>query len=152
MASKVYSVKYTDNADLPRARAPIVINSGKLRSIQVPFLTEGYITRLTVKQTDGTDVDCYVEVLDSKIPYPPGEQDSGTEPDDDIELYRIMSPQTVQAGSALVITSEEYGYPFHNQDGSYSDNQRCIYLVLDPQSAEDDTTWEISLTGHNEIG
>ncbi len=151
MSSKVYSIKYTGQ-DLPKSRDPIVISAGNLRSVAVPFMTEGYITRLVVKQTAGANVNCVIELLDSEVPDPPGEQVVATDPADDIELYRIIAQQTLTSGSALVVLNQEYGYPFHNQDGTFTDNQRFIYLVLKPQSAATSTTWEVAMTGHNEIG
>ncbi len=151
MASKVYSIKYTD-ADLPKARPAITIGAGNLRSVQIPFLTEGYVTRLIIKQTGGTSVAATVDLLDSRVPYPPGEQAVAASPADDIELYQIVSTQSVVSGQALKVIHEEYGFPFHNQDGTFTDNQRYIYLVIKPTGAATSTTWEIAITGHNEIG
>jgi hypothetical protein len=151
MSSKVYSIKYT-GAALPKARAPITITAGNLRSVPVAFLTEGYITRLVIKQTGGTPVAAVVEVLDSKIPFPVGQYAVATAAADDIELYRIIAQQAVTSGAALTLIHEEYGFPFHNQDGTFSDNQRYIYIVIKPTSSLDTTTWEMAITGHNEIG
>jgi hypothetical protein len=163
MASKVYSIKYTD-ANLPKARDPITISAGKWRCVRIPFLTEGYITRLVIKQTGGESIECDVELLDSVVPYPVGEMDAGTAPDDDVDLYQIIESQTVPAGTPLRLIHEEYGFPFHNQDGTFTDNQRYLYLILAPGGglvgaqgaqtggAADTTTWELALTGHNEIG
>jgi hypothetical protein len=48
---------------------------------------------------------------------------------------------------------EEYGFPFHNQDGpSFTDNRRFIYVILEPQSSADDTTWSMAITCRTEVG
>lgn len=150
--TKVYSVKYTDNADLPKARAPISISGTKLRSVQVPFMTEGFITRIIIKQTSGDAAAAVVEILDSRIPFPPGEQDVAAAAADDVELYRIVDQVAVTSGQAKVIINQEYGYPFHNQDGTYTDNQRYIYIVIKPTGASGTTVWDLAITGHSEIG
>lgn len=151
MASKVYSIKYT-NADLPKSHPPITIGAGMMRSVRVPFLTEGYLTRIVIKQTGGANVPCTIEVLDSKLPFPEGEYSTATAALDDVELYRIIDQQTVNAGVTLKLIHEEYGFPFHNQDGTFTDNQRCIYVVFTPTGSVQQTTWEMAITGHNEIG
>jgi len=147
---KVYVKRFTDNG-APKALPAIVITAGNKRSVAVPFPTEGYLTRLVIKQTDGTPVAYDVELLDSELPYPEGESLVADPAADDVELYRIIPQQNVGIpGDVLEITNKEHGYPFHNQDGTFTDNQRKIYLVIIPDSAVDDTTWDVSLTAHTE--
>lgn len=149
---KIYSIKYTDNADLPKARPPITVTHQKMRSVKVSLVTEGSLTRIVLKQTGGTAKICKIRVLDSGIPYPEGEYNAGTSADDDVELYEIISQQTLTpAGSALAVINQEYGYPFHNQDGTYTDNQRYIYIILEPQASADDTTWDLAITCRTEV-
>ncbi len=152
MASKVYVVRYTNNADLPKARPAITVAAAKMMSIKVPFFREGYVNRLVVKQTSGDPVVCLVDLLDSSIPYPPGEQDAETAPLDDLELYRIIEPQTVSAGTALIIVSNHSGWVFHNPANSFTDGERAVYLVLQPVDSSGDTEWDVVIAGHCDIG
>lgn len=148
---KVYVKKYTNNGT-PKALPAIIISSGNLYSVAVGFPSEGYLTRLVVKQTGGTDVAFDVDLLDSKIPYPPGEYPDDTEPVDDIVLYQIIPTQSVGTpGEALELMSPNNGYPFHNSDGTYTNNQRVLYLVIKPIDAGTDTVWDVSLTAHTDI-
>lgn len=149
---KIYSIKYV-NGDIPRARDPIVVPHQKMVCVEVPLVSEGSLTRIIIKQIAGTAKQCKVRVLDSAIPYPPGEYAAGTAAADTVEMYEIISQQTVTAGVALEVIHEEYGFPFHNQDGeSFTDNRRFVYLVLEPQSSADATTWAVAITCRTEVG
>jgi hypothetical protein len=149
--AKVYVKKYTNNGT-PKALPAIVVGVGNLLSTAVGFPSEGYLTRLVVKQTGGTDVAFDVDLLDSKIPYPPSEVPVATLPADNIQLYQIIPTQNVGVpGNALELMSPNNGYPFHNSDGTYTNNQRVLYLVIKPIGAVDDTTWDVSLTAHTDI-
>lgn len=149
---KVYVKKYTNNAS-PKSLPSITIDSGNIRCIQVGFPSEGYLTRLVVAQTAGTSVAFNVDLLDSKIPYPPGEYPSGTLPLDNLQIYQIISTQNIEApGTILELINSNYGYPFHNADGTYTANQRYLYLVIYPISASTQTTWDVSLTAHTDVG
>lgn len=149
--SKVYVRRYTDNGT-PLAKPPITVTVGMQRSVEIPFPSEGYLTRLTVKQTDGTSVGFDIELLDSMVPYPPGETVVGAAAADDVELYRIIPQQNVSAGNTLELINNEHGYPFHNTDGTYTANQRKIYMLIVPDGAVDDTTYEVSFTAHTDVG
>ncbi len=158
---KVYSIKYTDNDDLPYARDPITVSASKMRCVQVPLTTEGRLTRLILTQTGGVDCDCLIDVLDSQVPYAPGEYTAGTAADDEIELYRVIPQQTLDNGGPAVLLHEEYGFPYHNQDGTYTDSQRYLYVILQPvvnsgaqtlAAPAYETTWEMAITVSSEVG
>lgn len=148
---KIYVQRYTDNEDLPRAKPPITISAGKRKSIKVPFPSEGYLTKVVVFQTSGTAVNFDVEIVDSEIPFPTGEAAYNAAPADDVDLYRVIPKQTATAGNVISDINLEWGYPFNNQDGTLTDNQRYIYVVIIPNNSPDESTWEFSLTAHTEV-
>lgn len=161
---KIWSVKYTgDESDppVPRARPAITVSAGMMRCVQVRAPSEGAVSKLVIKQSGGTPCECIVDLLDSEVPYAAGEQAAGTAPDDDIELYQIIDSQVVNEGDTLKLVHQEFGFPYHNQDGGYANNQRYLYLILQPigitgaqgpQGVDEETTWDVLLTIVTDIG
>lgn len=145
--AKPYTKLYTGSGGTPRFALPaITISTGKQKCVAVPFPSSAFITKLVVKQTGGTSKNFDVEVLTSKIPHPVGERNSGTAADDDIELYRALPKQTTTAGNALEVSSPEIGYEFLNVDGSFTENERYLYLLINPATSVDLTTWDVAIT------
>lgn len=149
--SKVYVKRYSNNG-APKSLAPVTVGAGNLRSLDIAFPPEGYITRLVVKQTGGTNVAFVLELLESGIPYPAGQVAVATAPADDIELYRIMPQQAGLSGVAFELEGNQPGFPYRNDDGTFTLPQRFIYLIIKPTGSVGTTTWDIAITAHTDIG
>ena len=155
--SKIYTALYSDSGPGVAAGAPksgvypaISIAAGNLRSVRVPFFSEGNVTQLAVKQTSGVSVDFNVELLCSSIPFPTGEALVATPPAGTVELYRIVPPQSgVAGGSVELVPDNEYGWTFRNVDGDHTLNQRYIYLVIKPVGAAGATEWDAMVIGYS---
>lgn len=149
--SKIYSVIYSDNGG-PRAKPSIVIPAGDLRCERIKVYTEGRITQLVVKQVDGTPVDFKVELLKSRLPYPPNaEQSIPYTPTYGPEIYRILPQQSGTLG-ILEVTHEQTGWAYLNVDAGYTDSEPFVYLVIIPTSAAGETTWDVCITAVRDIG
>jgi hypothetical protein len=71
---------------------------------------------------------------------------------------------TVPLGEAAVLDDEDYGRAFRNIDGTFTVNQRILYLVINPlsngigpQGAQDDgagiaTHWNVTIRCRTDIG
>jgi len=114
--------------------------------------SEGYLTNLTIKQESGTAAAFTAELLDSVIPYPVGETASGTAAVDAVEFYRIVPQQTATAGNTSQILASTQGYPYLNMDGDPTNNQRFLYLLINPTAAAGTTIWKVTVTVHNNYG
>lgn len=165
--SKIYTVHYTNvqpgNTTInsgplyrtttvaPSGMKPaIVIAAGNLECVRVPFLSEGFISQLLVKQTGGTGVGFTVELLSSVVPFAVGEVAVATAATGTVELFRIVPQQTATSGNSVDITPDtDYGWPFRNVDGDYTNNQRYIYLVIKPTGAAGSTTWDAFIMGYS---
>ncbi len=114
-------------------KSAITATTGMLKCVRVPLLSEGFLSQLVVTQVSGSDLDFDVELLTSGMLYPVGESAFNASPSGVIELFRVVSKQTVAAGGTLDISPDtELGWPFRNVDGDYTNNQRYLYLVIKP--------------------
>ena len=150
---QVFRVIFTGTAPLtpplliPGQQPTIAVAAGNMICVPVNFLPQGFITRLFVVQSDGgTAVGALVGLYDSVNPYTPGQQASGTDANVTPGLFEILPLQTLTAGNELEIVNQSAGYPFVNQDTGYTNDTRLIYLVIDPQGADADTTWDVAIT------
>lgn len=154
---QVYKIVYSGAPSAPpvkNAQPAIVIPNGMKVCVRVRLMQQGFITRLVVKQTGGTDAQAKVNLWDSQVVFAPGVYAGAAAPGDNVELYEILPEQTT-AGSppVLVVLGQQQGYPFVNQDTGYADNSRCIYLMIDPSAtAIDQTTWDVAITVHRDMG
>jgi hypothetical protein len=144
---KIVSALYSDTGPTVRegsgTHEAIELGDGNMICVRVPLSSEGYVKQLVVAQKTGTATAYTVELLASKIPYPVGEYANSTSPVGTIQLYRIIRQQTLGAGEVLDLTPDtEVGYPFRNLDGTYTMNERYVYLVIKPTSNSDDSTWD----------
>jgi len=156
----VYPISYTDK-NVAKARDPIEITAGKKRSVAVKAPANGRVQRLIVWQQPsadggGTPVDFEVELLDSKIPFPAGEYNSADDPADLLDAYRILVPPNAplagSSGEAASLTSDNFGLEYRNKDGSYSDAEDFIYLLISPTSAATTTVWYATIVIHTNKG
>lgn len=149
--TRMYSEKY---ASIPKAHAPLIVTSGKKTSFAIPFPTEGILEGLVVSQVS-TDVQvaAVVELLNSTIPFPPGDYGVSDAAAHKVEHYRILpTPLSVGSGTAGVMNEEDYGRGFRNIDGGFTLNQRYIYLVINPTSAGTATNWNVSISCRTDVG
>jgi hypothetical protein len=148
MATKTYTRIFSDSY-LPRTRhveGNIEIAHGMQRCVRVRCVSEGRITKLSVRQKAGESVAFTVEVLKSAYPFPPDTDiPYGTPPAGDLSLFRIIPQQTAAAGDAVELEKDTPGYNFVNLDGTPTNNQRFVYLVIIPEPTNGPvlpTEWE----------
>ncbi len=146
LVSVIYSTTGPGQTSAPK---PGVYNSidvthTKKRCVKVPLLDVGYIKQMVIKQTGGTAKAAVVDLYCSSIPFAEGEYAVATAGSGVPDLYKIMPSQAVVSGTTLDITPDyEVGWPFRNVDGDYTNNQRYVYLVINPTSSVDLTTWDV---------
>jgi len=146
---QVYKAIYTGIAGsppVPRARPAIIIPVAMKRCERITLFSQGFITRITVRQTGGVPVAADIDLFDSKVVFAAGDHPVLALPGDDPELYKVIPSQNIPAGVPLEVINQQDGFPFLNQDGTYADNQRYLYLLINPTGAAGVTTWDVSLT------
>lgn len=154
---KVYTKTYSHLFEsIAKAKPSLSVATGKMVSFQIPFPSEGFMERVVVKQASGTAVGYHVELLNSKLPYPPGVYNSGAGAADALQFYRIQIPPTgpliAASGTVMTYYDDDFALGFRNIDGGFTDNQRYIYLLIDPQSAGTTTTWDVLLQCRTDVG
>lgn len=151
--SNLYHCAYTNQA-LGRARAPITIATGKRKCIRVEFPAEGYLNRLIVWQAGGTNKAFTVELFNSVVPHAVGEADYNDAYAVNLEPYRIQHPVTAAisaiSGAVLSLVSSTHGFPYRNLDGTPTNEQGYVYLVITPDNSTDLTTWHAFLEARQE--
>jgi hypothetical protein len=159
--AKVFSRMYIGdgfpaNPDLPKYTFPkITIGANSFRVVRVPLCSEGRLTKLYVKQTVGAATAFVVQLLHSKAAYaglfdvdivhPPA-------PVIDPELVEVLNELNGAAGVPVEIQGEEIGFPFINTDGSSTNNQQFLYLVIIPNAGGPLTSWEVAITISRDAG
>jgi hypothetical protein len=92
---KVYTKTYNVNYEsLAHASPPLTVPVNKKTCFAIPFPSEGLLERLVVYQEDGSDTDFSVELLNSRLPFPPGDYADAATPTDNLENYRLQLPIT----------------------------------------------------------
>jgi hypothetical protein len=154
---KVYSKMYNANsANIAKASPPLTVTANKMTCFQIPFPSEGFMERVVVYQATGAPVAFSVEILNSRIPYPPGDYVNGAAAADKLENYRIQVPPTsaltAASGAVLTVADENFGEGFRNVDGGFTLNQRYIYLLINPTGNAGTTTWNVTLQCRTDVG
>jgi hypothetical protein len=160
---KVYPRLFSNNGS-PLALPPLIVAGSTMECFQIPFPSEGSVAKLVVWQVPaagggGTPCAFNVELLNSQIPYPLSGNPYavGATPADLLPAYRIQMPSTgplAQAtpGAALTLDDDNVGFPFHNLDGNFANNQRFIYLLISPVGAGGQTVWNVFLLARTNVG
>jgi hypothetical protein len=134
---------------LPSSLPSVPIAVGNKRVVRLAVGSEGRVTDLTVKQEE-TDVQVAfdVDLLKSKVPFPLFDQDIllATVAADTVSLYRVIPPMSAIAGQPVEFDEETIGYNYKNMDGTYTNNQQYLYLLITPAAAGGITNWKISVT------
>lgn len=133
---------------IPNAQPAVVITAGMKRLVTLKMPSFGRITDVAVKQkSTEVLVPFVVELFKSKVLFTPDLDIAvATLPADDPELYRILGPLSALAGAAAELEDNDPGYPFRNMDGGYTNNQRFIYILINPTGAGTTTTWDVAVT------
>ena len=141
----------------PFSLPSVRIAAGMLHVVRVKNPSEGRLTHISIKQTDGeTEVNFEVEILKSLIPWPFPDMDvaTATAAADDTTLYRILPKQVGAAGFPIEVMDEATGYAYRNMDGNHTNNQRYIYVVIAPGGfavgAGTATTWKLRTVVQND--
>ena len=50
------------------------------------------------------------------------------------------------------LQQDNQGYAYRNIDGTSTNNQRYVYVLINPTSAAGPTTWDISVTVESTVG
>ena len=143
---KPYTVIYTnDSPKPPRAQAGISVNANNMICVQVPFPSHCFLTQVVVKLISGTATSFTVDIYKSVIPFAVGQYVNTTTPTGNKELYRAIPTQTSSAG---IVDAEfaDVGYEFENVDGSFTVNQRYLYLVITPTGNTGATVFDAAIT------
>src|SRR5882672_10469523 len=125
--TRVYSGA-TDSTTNKKIKAAVVILTGNKKCVAIPVPNTGYVNRLVVKPTAGTNVTFTVDLLFSKIPFPVGEYITATAALADVELYQVIAQAAGTSGNALRAIQTEQGFPYCNVDGTPTLNERFLYL------------------------
>lgn len=154
---KVYSKTYNTNyANISKASAPLSVAVSTKQCFRIPFPSEGFLEKLIVYQATGTSCAFEVELLNSAIPYAPGAFANAATPADNLAPYRIQVPATgplaAGAGGVISLSAEGFGIGFRNIDGSFTANQRYVYLLINPISAAGTTTWNVTIQCRTDVG
>jgi hypothetical protein len=159
--SKKYTKIFSDpafQARMPKVSPSIRIGLNQLQAVRVKAPSEGRLTSLTVKQTEGeAQVVFEVEILHSLLPFPAVDQDvpTATVPGDTIALYRILAKQVGAAGFPIEIDEESSGFAYRNTDGDYTNNQRYIYVIIAPGGfgvGAAISSWKVEVTIESDVG
>lgn len=153
MATDIYTVFYTAKS-IAKAKSPISIAAGKKVCTAVGMPASGRLERLVVYQLSGTNVAFTVELFNSVIPFAAGEFAAAAAAGDTLHPYRVQMPVTAavsgSSGGVATLTSDA-GLSYHNIDGTFTEPQRYLYLLITPTSSGDTTTWsafiQVSGTG-----
>jgi len=144
------------DSNLPRYTLPrIKIGANSFRPVRVPLTSEGRLTKLWVKQVAGNNVPFKVQLLQSKAPYGGLFDVDITHPPTpviDPELVEVVDELNGSAGVPVEINGEQQGFPFVNMDGSSTNNQQYLYLVIIPDAGAGVTEWEASLKVERNVG
>lgn len=135
-------------AGIPHAQPAIVIGAGMQRCARLKMPHFGRLTDVMVRQkSTEVQVNFTVDVLKSKFPFVPDtDVVAGTPPADDLTLYRVIDRQTGVAGTPVEVAADGNGFPYRNMDGTYTENQRFLYVLIIPELAGTLTTWDVALT------
>jgi hypothetical protein len=156
--ARIYTRVFSDKAyqaRLPSSRPSPAIAAGKKRLVRTPMGSEGRIVDLSVKQTESeTQVAFTVDILKSKLPFPDGVDADipvAQAAADTLDLYRVGTQIVVGAGNFGELVTTEIGYAYKNMDGTSTNNQPELYLLITPTSAGTTTTWKISITVESQL-
>lgn len=154
---RVYTRIFSDEAfaaRLPSSQPSVVIAGDMKRIVRMKMGSEGRLTDLTVKQleTEG-QVPFEVEIFKSKVPFPLTDIDIpvAQAPADTPGLYRVIPPMSGPAGFPVEFDEESLGFAYKNMDGTWTENQQFLYILIEPTAAGP-TTWKISMTVERDIG
>lgn len=135
-----------------KARGVLTIAIGKMLVVKVPVgCSEGWLNELVVKQASGTAVGFSVEVLDSVVPYTVGEHDYNAAAAATLDLFQVIDKITATAGNVAKLRVAELGYSYINGDGSPTNNEPYLYLVIIPDNAGTITTWQATITTTKDV-
>lgn len=165
---KIYSRTYSEHyTQIAKALPPLAVPLGKKTCFQIPFPSEGVLEAVIVSQvsTDLVPASATIELLNSALPFPPGNYDILATSADAIEHYRILTtPLVVTPGSAAVMDEADFGRGFRNIDGGWTLNQRYVYLLINPDDlvgpqgpqgpqggTSEETTWNVTLRCRTDI-
>jgi hypothetical protein len=130
---------------------------GQSNCWEIGFPPEAHIKRLLIQQTGGTLVNFKVTVYNSIKGC--GEPSSsigdvdGSGPLKCVsspEMYVVFEEQSGTAGTLLKI-SDSVGRSFRNQDGTYTNPVRKIYIQITPEGSGD-STWDVLIGGDTDVG
>lgn len=152
MSIKTFSRLYSDEFPPARHVEPaIVIGAGMKRCVRVKCASEGRLTEVSVIQQSGAAVAFTVDVFKSKFPFTPDTDiPVATLPADDLTLYRVIPTQSALAGTPVEF-EDSYGFNFLNLDGTPTNNERYLYMLITPAPASPITTWNAIMTVSIEV-
>ena len=156
MATSTYTRYHSDAAvaaGIPNAQPSVTIGAGKKRLVRVKFVSQGRLTDVDIVQSGGTAVAAVVDVLKSQAAFPPDvDVPVGDSPTLPLLSLDICPTIDVASGGHGTLQQDNQGYAFRNIDGTSTNNQRFVYVLINPTSAGGPTTWDIQLTTESTVG
>ena len=156
MATSTYTRYHSDAAvaaGVPNAQPSITIGAGKKRLVKVKFVSQGRLTDVDIVQTGGASVAAVVDILKSGKAFPPDtDVPVGNSPTLPLLSLDIVPTINVSSGAHGTLQQDNTGYAFRNIDGTSTNNQRYVYVLINPTSAGGATTWDIQLTVESTVG
>ena len=143
-----------------------IVTDGNYYLLQVPFFQFGFLTKLLVQQSAGTNVGFTVDVLNSSCGLTPGEiTPTQLNTQNGWQQYRIVNPLSATAGSQAQGFTPA-GNPYRNLDGAdktrsgvsqagvgsgFTNASRYIYVLIKPSSGTGgNSKWEVAVNGFTE--
>jgi hypothetical protein len=141
--------RYLTNDDVKPRQPPVVIPAGQKAYVAVKFPARGQLIDVYVKQIGGTNIAFAVDVLTTKKAFAngPGNYPNATAPALALDKYRIGTSLAGTSGAAATLGApDDIDLHYRNADGSPSNLEFYLYLLISPTSAGGETTWEGRLT------
>ncbi len=121
----------------------------------LPFLYEGMIQKVVVKQVDGASSAFSIDIYNSKRIIAHSESSGGGEADGeytaDPEMYRVFETMNAAAGEAVRFI-ETTGRGYRNADGNQSSPQRKIYVEISIPDGVGPCAFDVCIGGYSDVG
>ncbi len=127
--------------------------AGDVTILALPFLSTATLHRFTLVQTGGADATTVRATLYNSKAVLRGSASSGGEDEEGLyspspdlmQVIPLLTNDGDEDGTGVIKRFWETGFPYINQDGSPSNRERKIYLMLDLPVGGGLTTWDLAL-------
>jgi len=129
--------------------AALFVPAGGGLCFAIDFPHAADITKLVVKQQDGTPVGFTVNLYNRQVcALQPGSASSSAEPSPiDDDLAKVIPEQYQPVPGTAMSLFHADGYTFKNMEGTFTVPIKKIYLEIIPDAIGEDTLWGVALGG-----